>query len=101
MFEPDTYDGESWTPVTGYEGVYQVSNIGRVWSIYRVARRPSLPGFNKGNRRFVHHVGGNEMQVKIHKTKGRYFCAQTGMKGSTVRIWIDELIAETFGQLQK
>lgn len=35
---------ESWQPVQGYEGLYEVSDQGRVWSVDRVVERKSKWG---------------------------------------------------------
>jgi hypothetical protein len=51
-FEPD----EIWLPVVGYEGLYEVSSLGRVWSNYRGGR------YLKPGR----HVGGYP-QVNLAK----------------------------------
>ena len=35
---PPSEDGEVWLPVVGFEGLYEVSNHGRVWSVLRLSR---------------------------------------------------------------
>lgn len=44
---------EFWKPVVGYEGLYQVSNLGRVKSIRFGKERILKPGINKGGYFFV------------------------------------------------
>lgn len=39
---------EEWRPVCGYEGKYEVSNMGRVRGLDRVANRKTYPRFVKG-----------------------------------------------------
>lgn len=87
MSEPDSYDGETWKPLEGYEGVYLVSNLGRVWSVRRPARRPRLPSHNAGDHRYVRWLGGHEVTVRKGK-RGRFIDAQTGVSGRTVRVYL-------------
>ena len=39
-FYDDEDDGEIWLPVVGYEGLYEVSNMGRIRSLDRLVVRP-------------------------------------------------------------
>ena len=33
-------ENEIWKPVVGYEGLYEVSNLGRLRSVERIVKRP-------------------------------------------------------------
>jgi hypothetical protein len=62
---------EIWKPVVGYEGYYEVSSLGRVWSVYRAGVKsgsilrasPTAKGYMKlrlnapvGATRYVHSL---------------------------------------------
>jgi len=53
----DPHEEELWRPVVGYEGVYEVSNIGRVRSLTRVVL------INGRNRTYPQHVPGILMAI--------------------------------------
>lgn len=38
--EDDPYANEEWKPIPGYEGLYEVSNMGRVKSLDKIVERP-------------------------------------------------------------
>jgi len=54
---------ETWRPIPGYEGLYEVSSFGRVWSqhthrlkaVYRGARYPIITLHNKGMKTHTLH----------------------------------------------
>ena len=46
-FEPPTDNGEIWKDVVGYEGIYKVSNKGRVWSVPRLNKGRNFGGHLK------------------------------------------------------
>ena len=46
-FEPPTDNDEIWKDVVGYEGLYKVSNKGRVWSVPRLNRGRNFGGYIK------------------------------------------------------
>lgn len=43
--KPPTKDGEIWKDVVGYEGLYKVSNKGRIWSVPRLNRGRVFGGY--------------------------------------------------------
>jgi len=59
---------EQWKPVVGYEGLYEVSNLGRVKSIDRVIERRNNSTMNRGGMILT--------QNKKHAPSGR-LCAMT------------------------
>lgn len=80
---------EIWQPIKGYEGLYEVSNMGRVRSIDRLVE-------------FAHY-GGVTMSVK----RGRYLTPQVGKsnpyayvmlckKGIRKRVRLHRIVAEAF-----
>ena len=46
----DSFDGEVWKDISGYEGIYQVSNYGRVKSLERIVKRYDGRGFHFSQR---------------------------------------------------
>ena len=50
MLDNITLKNELWKEIPGYEGLYQVSNLGRVWSIKRqriLIPQPTYNGYNR------------------------------------------------------
>ena len=61
---------ERWLPVPGYEGFYEVSDLGNVWS----TPRPRTPGGlmkpvagPNGYRQVTLTMGGKQKRVRIHR----------------------------------
>lgn len=50
-------DGERWRPVVGYEGRYEVSNLGRVRSLLRASIKVRKPNLRKGGYLYVRLSG--------------------------------------------
>lgn len=61
-----TMDKEIWRPVVGYEGYYEVSNMGRVRSVERTARYVHANG-----KEFTRRVRARIMSPLTHKTQKR------------------------------
>jgi len=70
--------GEQWLPVVGYEGLYEVSNHGRVrrvaggpgtWAGHMLRDTPS----GKGYRKVQFRVGGRAHQVGLHRVVAAAF----------------------------
>lgn len=78
-------DGEIWKDVVGYEGLYQVSNKGRIKSLVKKG---------SGSKTFVEHI----VKLQIHKSRINYFRLQIRMykdgKGATVSI--HRIVAQHF-----
>ena len=68
---------EEWRDVVGYEGLYQVSNLGRVKS-------------------FIHHNGTDKRIIKTILIKNGYCNVTLCKKGKRERKYIHRLVAEAF-----
>lgn len=77
---------EEWRDIAGYEGLYQVSNLGRVKSLER--RIPNSRGFGT---RIV-----REMIKKQSCIEGRYCSASFNNNGHHKTIVIHRIVAKTF-----
>ena len=73
---------EVWKPIPGYEGFYEVSNVGRVKSLFRtdvrgktVFEKILVPGFNKrwGRMQVRLCKNGDEKTWKIHSLVAHAF----------------------------
>ncbi len=69
-YNPDVCDGEVWKPVVGYEGLYEVSNFGRVRKLeYRL-----MSGHNhKGYVRVNLTKDGEKKSVFVHRLVAEAF----------------------------
>lgn len=74
---------EVWQPVRGYEGLYEVSNQGRV---------RSLPG-KRWNGQGIHEFKGRILRPQ---SKSRYLQVTLSKNGLTKTIKIHQLVAEAF-----
>lgn len=67
-------DGEKWLPVPGYEGIYEVSDLGRVRSLDRLDSlgrlRPGLelrPRVDRGGYLLIHAGGKPRRTLRVHR----------------------------------
>lgn len=76
---PDVFNDEEWRDIVGFEGRYQVSNLGRIKSLNRIGRRGQLlPG-------------------KLKKPTGnRYLGTTLELDGKTYNKLVHRLVAEAF-----
>src|SRR5580765_579104 len=81
---------EHWKPVLGYEGVYEVSNLGRVRSLPRP--RPQ-PGFTPG--RVLKPLRGDSPKGPNRRRTNHHFVSLS-MNGKIVRRSIHRLVLEAF-----
>ena len=59
---------ETWKNIKGYEGLYQVSNMGRVKSLKLNKERILKPGMDRGGYLLVWlHAGGKRKTLKVHR----------------------------------
>ena len=72
MFEaPVSLEGEEWRPIKGYEGLYEVSNFGRVKSLCAgrwkstMLRKPQLT--KNGYKAVMLRKSGNVQLITIHR----------------------------------
>ena len=76
---------EIWRPVKGYEGIYEVSNHGRVKSLERIVERSNGKNYTVNERILKAGVGGNKYLIIV-------LCNQ-GVNKSKL---IHQLVAESF-----
>ena len=77
--------GEIWKPVRNYEGLYEVSNMGRVRSLERTA------WIGKGCYRTV-----PERILKARKNRGGYLQVNLYKEGKMKRCSVHQLVAQVF-----
>ena len=58
---------ESWRAVVGFEGLYEVSDLGRVRSLPRKGTKGGLRKLS-----YNAHQGSGQVQVQLRKGRGRY-----------------------------
>ena len=80
---------EEWRQVKGYEGLYEVSNLGRVRSLDRYQERVC-----PGKRPFFQHYKGKIM--KQSKNNMGYFTIQLQIHKKVGRFLVSRLVAESF-----
>jgi len=65
---------EEWRDIAGYEGIYMVSNMGRVKSFYGIGERLLTPGANRGGYMYVVLTKDKVRKSrKVHTLVGRAF----------------------------
>jgi hypothetical protein len=79
-------DMETWRPAAGFEGIYDVSNHGRVRRVGRAARN----GNGRGGGARIGHV------LKLRTTPGGYLRAQLWRDGKPCPRLVHTLVATTF-----
>jgi hypothetical protein len=76
---------EIWKPVKGYEGIYEVSNLGRVKSLERIVKR------SNGKKYTV-----NEIILKGILNSNKYLTIHLHNQGVQKTKYIHKLVAESF-----
>ena len=76
---------EIWKPVVGYEGFYEVSNIGRVRSLARIVE------CNDGRKRKI-----KDRTLKSSRNNGGYYGITLHKDGCTKFVNIHRIVAEAF-----
>lgn len=76
---------EIWKDIKGYEGLYQVSNLGRIKSLKRECRHPL------GGQRIV-----NERIMKLERTKWGYLRVHLNNNGVGKKVLVHRLVAQAF-----
>lgn len=87
---PKNMPGEIWKPVMGYEGLYKVSNMGRVMALdktkkrnYKYAKDVDVPVdgrllhpnfLKRGYALVTLHKGGIRKQITLHRLVALHFC---------------------------
>lgn len=76
---------EVWKPIKGYEGIYEISNFGRIKSLDR---------FVEHKRSGLIHI--KEKILKPHISSKGYYCQWLHKDGIKKSIFIHRLVAEAF-----
>lgn len=80
-FTLDDLDGEEWRDINGYEGLYQVSNFGRVKSFHRGTTKIIKPQINrKGYLNITMNKNGMQKTFRIHRLVAEMFILNTDCK---------------------
>ncbi len=82
-------EGEVWKPVVGYEGYYEVSNLGRVRSVDRTIKTISRSGNN-----FYKQYKGSMRKPHLNRDGYLYVSLCIGDRGKTFKI--HRLVADAF-----
>lgn len=87
---------EDWKPVKGYEGMYEVSNTGRVRSVTRFVR-----GGNQFGAVYKIARNGRELKPKKRRVHGEYeenghLRVSLSRNGQTKKFFVHRLVAEAF-----
>lgn len=83
---------ETWKPVVGYDGLYEVSNLGRVRSIPRTVR------VKRGKEEYDYHVKGQiiEPQERQHGYLSVCLYGKESKNGRFTQKSVHRLVAESF-----
>lgn len=83
---------ETWKPVVGYEGFYEVSDLGRVRSVSRIAR------IKRGNGEYDYRVKGKivEPQERRHGYLAVCLYGKESKNGRFTQKSVHRLVAEAF-----
>lgn len=77
---------EEWRDIKGYEGLYQVSNLGRIKSL------PKMRGFVLQESKIKNEEYSNGyVRCKLHKRRWVYDLIKKG-KVQTIKLWGKQLI---------
>ena len=77
---------ENWKAVKGYDGLYEVSDLGNVKGLYRKMKHPTKAGF----------VTIKETVLKPHLDKGGYVNVNLWVSGKQKRHRVHQLVAVAF-----
>ena len=77
-------NNEIWKSVVGYEGIYEVSNLGNVRSVDRKVKRGNVIVFVHGTIMGKHKIKGNYLRVHLSK------------RNKTKFVLVHRLVAEAF-----
>ncbi len=71
LYDPEICDGEEWKPVVGYEGLYEVSNYGRVRRLKWQLVKPKKE--HCGHMRINLYRRGEKKPVLVHRLVAEAF----------------------------
>jgi hypothetical protein len=81
------FNKEIWKDIIGYEGLYQISNLGRVKSINRIVWTKANGG---SYRKLKSHI------IKPYKEKNGYFSCCISVNNKKTTLNIHQLVAKAF-----
>lgn len=84
MLKVATVCTEIWKDIPEYEGLYQVSNLGRVKSLNRIIKSKLIGSFQKQGTIIKPHKRGNYLKVSLSKN------------GEINQLSVHRLVAQTF-----
>jgi hypothetical protein len=70
---PNHTKPEEWRRIEGFEGIYEVSNLGRVKSLFRIIERSNGRTY-KTKEKILKGSKSNGVTVKLHHTDGEKVC---------------------------
>ena len=79
---------EQWRPIAGLEGLYEVSNLGRVRSL------PRISTYTRQNRLITRRLGGK--LLKPVPNKNGYLVVNVSFTGRTRTQYVHSLVASAF-----
>lgn len=88
----DPHDTENWRPVVGYEGVYEVSDLGRVRTLARLIERKSGGRWGTG---YTRHVKAQPLRP-VTGGSNDYLIACLSRDGKTEKRAVHRLVLEAF-----
>ena len=80
---------ECWKPIKDYEGIYEVSNYGRVKSLERVI-------YNSGTKNGLYTIHEKIIKQRINKKRHGYCELSLHKNGKEKRFKVHRLVAEAF-----
>ena len=80
---------ECWKPIKDYEGIYEVSNYGRVKSLERVI-------YNSGTKNGLYTIHEKIIKQRINKKRYGYCELSLHKNGKEKRFKVHRLVAEAF-----
>lgn len=83
-------EGEIWKDIKGYEGLYQISNKGRIKALEKISTIKSNNSFNGSKRVWSEHI----LQSQLQKDGYIKACLYKDNKRKTVKV--HRLVAEAF-----
>ena len=71
---------ETWKDIAGYEGLYQISNLGNVRRMNGPARKTLAININRDGYETVHLSNGKDKRFMVHRLVAQAFISNPGNK---------------------